>query len=222
MTDPTGQCARTGTAQGSTVVLVNGLWMPGWVLRFLARRLHRCGYRVRCFTYRSIACSLEEDAARLHAFVGAEPEQVVHFVGYSLGGIVIRALFHYYPGQPAGRIVTLGTPHQGSSAAAGAARFALGRRLIGKSLPALVSAEARSWPWPARETGVVAGTLNFGAGLLFPGPGGVSDGTVRLAETRLAEAVDVAEFPVTHFGLLISGAVARAVCRFLETGRFHG
>ncbi len=212
------RCPAPG--RGETVILVNGLWMPGWVLSVLARRLRRCGYAVRSFTYRSMACSLQENADLLKEFVDVQPAGVMHYVGYSLGGIVVHALFHYHPQQRPGRIVTLGSPHQGSRAAATVARYALGRRLLGKSLPALVSREGRLWPWPARETGTVAGTFNFGLGRLLPGQAGASDGTVRLTEAQLPEATDRISLPVSHFGLLISGQAAQAVCRFLSTGRF--
>lgn len=203
-----------------TVILVNGLWMPAWVLTMLARRLRRCGYDVRSFTYRSVACSLRESADLLQRFIDSLPAAAIHFVGYSLGGIVVHALFHYHPQQRLGRIVTLGSPHQGSRAAASVAQFALGRRLLGKSLPALTPGEARNWPWPARETGTIAGTFKFGLGCILPGQAGLSDGTVRLVETQLAEAKDRISFPVSHFGLLTSPQVAQAICRFLAAGRF--
>ncbi|MDA8365155.1 MAG: alpha/beta hydrolase [Gammaproteobacteria bacterium] len=206
--------------RGETVILVNGLWMPTWALALLARRLRDCGYEVRSFTYRSVALSLRENADLLQQFVEARPAAVTHFVGYSLGGIVVHALFHYHPRQHPGRIVTLGSPHQGSAAAAGAARLALGRHLLGKSLPALLAGGVREWAWPPRSTGTIAGTLKLGIGCLLPGPAGPSDGTVRLAETWLPDAADQAAFPVSHFGLLTSRKVARAVCRFLDSGQF--
>ncbi len=215
------QRSVAAVGRNETVVLVNGLWMPARVLTVLAWRLRRCGYDVRSFTYRSIACSLRENADLLQRFIDPLPATATHFVGYSLGGIVVHALFRYHPQQRPGRIVTLGSPHQGSRAAASVAQFSLGRRLLGKSLPALTPGEARSWPWPPRETGIIAGTRKLGIGCMLPGQTGLSDGTVRLVETQLADAKDRISFPVSHFGLLTSLKVAQAICRFLGTGRFR-
>ncbi len=212
--------ARPALPRSETVILVNGLWMPGWVLVLLAWRLHRRGYRVRRFTYRSVARSVRENAELLQKFVEAQPAAVTHFVGYSLGGIVVHALFHDHPHQRPGHIVTLGTPHRGSAAAVALARYAVGRRLLGKSLPALAAGEGGRWPWPPRVTGTVAGNFNCGLGRLLPGPAGPSDGTVRVAEAGLPEAADRAVFRVSHLGLLVSPQVARAICRFLASGRF--
>ncbi len=202
-----------------TVILVNGLWIPAWTLGVLARRLRRCGYDVRPFSYRSVASSLQENADLLNVFAGSLPGRVTHFVGYSLGGIVVEALFHYHPQQRPGRIITIGSPHQGSQAATTVAQFTLGRFILGKSLPALAPPVPRHWRWPSREIGTIAGTLNIGLGRLLPGQTGPSDGTVRLIEAQLPEATDRISFPVSHFGLLTSTQVATAVCRFLGNGR---
>jgi len=196
--------------------------MPGWVLTVLARRLRRCGFEVHGFSYRSIAHSLRENADLLQQFVDSLPVQTIHFVGYSLGGIVVRALFHYHPQQRPGRIVTLGSPHQGSNVASTISVYPWGRRILGKSLPALASGEGRNWPLPIREIGTVAGTLNLGLGRCLARQPSPSDGTVSVAEAQLPGATDRTLLEVSHFGLLVSARVAKAVCRFLEAGRFSG
>ena len=60
---------------------------------------------------------LQQNAAALQVFLRTLPAGTVHLVAFSLGGLVVRALFHFYPQQHPGRIVTLGTPHNGSLAA---------------------------------------------------------------------------------------------------------
>ncbi len=211
--------SRPGSRR-ETVILVNGLWMPGWVLVPLARRLRRCGFEVHSFTYRSVAHSLRKNADLLQQLVDSLPGEVMHFVGYSLGGIVVRALFHFHPQHRPGRIVTLGSPHQGSLAAATIAAYPWGRRLLGQSLPVLVSAEDRNWPLPAREIGIVAGTLNVGLGRFLRRQPNPSDGTVGVAEAQLPGATKMILMKVSHFGLLVSPEVAAVVCRFFRTGQF--
>src|SRR5438105_228706 len=95
------------------VVLVHGLWMQGWCMGLLAWRLRRAGFATRSFSYRSIGAGLHDNAVRLHDYLATVSAPTVHLVGHSLGCIVIRALFHYFPRQRPGRIVLLAPPNQG-------------------------------------------------------------------------------------------------------------
>lgn len=203
------------------VVVIHGLYMHGVCLEWLARRLRRGGWRALTFSYPSLRRPVADNAAALARFVAGLDEQRLHFVAHSLGGLLLRRLLAEHPELPPGRAVTLGTPHQGSGVArclaAGRLRFALGHSCEGGLLGDLP-------PWPAnRELGSLAGTLNAGLGRLLgpvPAPG---DGTVSVAETCLEGMTDHICLPVSHTGMLLSGAVAEQVCEFLERGRFrHG
>ncbi len=203
-----------------TVVLLSGLWLPPWSLTLLKRRLTACGFAVRVIHYRSVRGNLAENAHALQAQLTAIPADTVHFVGYSLGGVLIRALFEHHPRQRPGRIVTLATPHLGSQAASGLARYRLGRRLLGRSVGNIVEGATRAWTPPARDIGSLAGTGGLGLGrwvTRLPAP---HDGTVALVETQLPGAADSVALPVSHAGMLFSGAVARQICHFLKSGRF--
>ena len=202
------------------VVLLSGLWLPRWSLWLLARRLHRCGFIPHLFSYRTMGRDLRQNAAALQAFLHTLPAGAVHLVAFSLGGLVVRGLFHFYPQQAPGCIVTLGTPHNGSRAANWLMQWRWGRTLAGKSLADLVAGLPQSWALPARELGIVAGSINLGLGRLMVRHNEASDGTVSLSETRLAQATDFLTVRASHFGLLWSASTARAVCRFLHSGRF--
>ena len=211
----------TATAQPmtspQTVVLVHGLYMRGSAMGLLARRLRQAGYQTISFTYPSRR-SLADNAGSLGRLVDTLPRPVVHFVAHSLGGLVIRRLVADKPDLPPGRVVTLGTPHQGSQAAwglgAGWLKFILGRSIEG------LLGDVPCWP-QGRELGSLAGTLNAGMGRLF-GPVPVpADGTVAVVETYLAGMADHICLPVSHTGLLVSDVVAAQVSAFLATGRFY-
>ena len=202
------------------VVLLSGLWLPRWSLWPLAWRMHRCGFIPHLFSYRTTGCDLQENAAALQGFLRTLPVGTMHLVAFSLGGLVVRALFHFYPQQALGRIVTLGTPHNGSLAANRLVRWRWGRKMVGKSLADLMAGRPQSWALPARELGIVGGSMNVGLGRLVVRHTEVSDGTVSLSETRLAQATDFFCVRASHIGLLLSAASARAVCRFLRSGRF--
>lgn len=202
------------------VILLSGLWLPRWSLWLLAGRLSRCGFTPHLFAYRSTARDLQQNAAALQEFLRTLPSGTVHLVAFSLGGLVVRALFHFYPQQAPGRIVTLGTPHHASLAATRLMRWRWSRWLAGKSLADLVAGRPQAWGLPARELGVIAGSVNLGLGRLVARHAEVSDGTVSLSEARLTQATDFLLVHASHFGLLLSASTAQAVCRFLRNGRF--
>lgn len=206
--------------RAEAVVLVHGLWLSGHSFMIQARRLRRCGYAVHAVSYRSVRDGLYANAARLDGFVRGLETERVHFVGHSLGGILIRALFHYFPAQSPGRIVTVASPHGGSCVGAVVSRVAAGRWILGKAVADLLADVVAEWALPPREIGVISGNLPIGLGRLFPALRPPHDGVLAVAETTLASATDHVVLPVSHTGMLLSVGVARQVCHFLRTGRF--
>ena len=151
-----------------TVILVHGLWMNGWDMSLLRLRLDHAGYNVRRFSYRSVRSTPLENAMDLNGYLQTLDAQVIHLVAHSLGGLVVRHLFHEYPRQRSGRVVTLGTPHQPSSAARSLADFPLTRELLGKST--INGLLGNTPPWNnVHELGSIAGDLRLGLGLIIPG-----------------------------------------------------
>lgn len=187
-----------------------------WLLR---RRLQHRGYRVFQFRYRTVGRDLGGNAERLNHYLEKYvPGETVHWVAHSLGGLVVRRLLSDFPAQRPGRVVTLGTPHQGSYVANRASRSGLLRHLLGSSLPAL-QGELPHWGGE-RELGSVAGTLSMGLGWLFPGLSRPNDGTVALAETRLEGQSDHLQLHLSHFTLLFSAETAFQIDCFLQHARF--
>jgi len=203
------------------VVLVHGLWVSARNLKLLQHRLNAAGFRALSFSYSTVQVAPRLNAVELDAFCRNLDGPVLHFVGHSLGGIVLRHLFHDYPDQRPGRVVTLGTPHQPSSAARSLSRIRPGRLILGHSIQQGLLGGAP--PWNAqRELGSVAGTLRFGMGTLVPGIPAPSDGTVAVAETRIEGMTDHITAPVSHLGLVLSRRTADYTTHFLRHGRFPG
>lgn len=204
----------------ASVALVNGLWLGNAALAPLAWRLRRAGFRVFRFSYPTVRNDLRANAGLLHDFLAQVPGDTVHLVGFSLGGLVIRALFRFHPAQRPGRIVLLGSPQGRSRAAEALARAPFTARLVGRSLADLNAGLPQAWAWPARDTAVIAGTLPTGLGRLVARLPAPHDGTVAVEETRLTEAAARLELRVSHFGLLLSPTVARQAGAFLRAGAF--
>jgi pimeloyl-ACP methyl ester carboxylesterase len=202
---------------GPRVILLHGVWMRGFTLWPLARRLRGFGYRAEAFDYASLlhgpAPSVDRLAARLLALVPGP----VHLVGHSLGGLVALETAASYAGLPPGRIVCLGSPLAGSSAARGMARRHLGFWL-GRS-GTLLRSGLHALP-PGREVAMVAGSHAVGLGQWFGDFDGLNDGTVAVWETRLPGLADHRVLPASHSGLLFDARVADLVAGFLRDGRF--
>jgi pimeloyl-ACP methyl ester carboxylesterase len=208
-------------AAAQHVIYVHGLWMPGGESRLLAHRLQReFGLQVHAFPYSAGTWGMEEITAQLHAFVRSLAVPAVHFVGHSLGGLVIYRFLERYPEQATGRVVFLGTPCLESRAAVQAARSRFVSALMGPSVAdELLRPRERRWTFGG-ALGIIAGTQSIGLGQFLAGFDEECDGTVAVSETRLPGAADHITLPVSHTGMLVSPRVARETGLFLTNGRF--
>lgn len=203
------------------VVYVHGLWMRGGESLLLAQRLLReFGLQVHAFPYSAGTWGMEEITAHLQSFVRSLDVPAVHFVGHSLGGLVIYRYFERYPEQLPGRAVFLGTPCLESRAAVQAAQVRFISVLMGPSVAdELLRPRERRWTF-GRPLGIIAGSQSIGLGQFVAGFEEECDGTVAVSETRLPGAADHIVLPVSHMGMLVSARVARETGSFLRDGRF--
>ncbi|HET7132489.1 MAG TPA: alpha/beta fold hydrolase [Gammaproteobacteria bacterium] len=210
-------------ATGASLVIVHGLWMNSLSMEPLRRRFAARGFAAHVFRYPSVSHGLEANAARLADFVAAVPGDTVHFVGHSLGGVLIGAMLERAQvGGRARRVVCLGSPFAGSAIGARVARWGpLGSRCIGRSIGDLNACGGfPEWRAP-QELGVIAGNRPYGFGRLLGGFDEPNDGTVAIAETHVRGAADHIVLPVTHMSMLWSRLVLDQALAFLETGRFR-
>ena len=207
---------------GTVAVLVHGLWLNGAEFALLRRRLARQHHiATRRFSYPTVRGSMDATLARLAEFVDRIEAERVHFIGHSLGGVVLCRYFQKYPCPRPGRVVVLGSPLTGSRSAKAVARHALLRRMIGPLTNAELVEDCEPRTWACQnELGIIAGTTAMGLGRLFARFDEDSDGTVAVSETRLPGCKAHVALPVSHMGMLANAGVARKVGAFLETGDF--
>lgn len=203
-----------------TVVLLHGLGMMGWVMAPLGLRLRRCGYRAVNLTWHDLRAPLRENAARLKSYVASLPGEKLHFVGHSLGGLLVLRMLVDSPDPRTARIVLAGTPYHGSHVAHFLAKRAATRWILGRSGRHGLLDDRPEWKGQF-ELGVIAGTRSLGLGLLVPGLGRPNDGLVAVEETRVPGARDQVVVRVSHTEMLISRKVAAQVCAFLKNGKFN-
>ena len=203
------------------VVYVHGLWMSGGESLLLRRRLSReFALEVHPFRFNAVA-SMSEIISRLQRFVRDLKADRLHFVGHSLGGLVIYRFLERFPHQPPGRVVFLGTPSVASRAAVQASQIRLVATLMGRSVAdELLRPRERRWQAANRELGIIAGTQPFGVGQILARFDEDCDGTIAVSETQLPGATDHITLPVSHLGMLMSARVARETGSFLQEGRF--
>jgi pimeloyl-ACP methyl ester carboxylesterase len=198
------------------VVLVPGLWMPAAAMTYLAARLAREGYATHLFSYRGRS-PFDANVERLARLAREIPR--AHFVGHSLGGLLVLETLCRHPEATASSALLIGAPVRGCFAGRrfGLARF--GRWMLGASSALW---EERPAAWRRREPlGVVAGTAPLGLGRAFGRLPEQNDGGVCVAETDVEGMACRALVPIGHSGLIVSARVARLAAAFLSTGRFE-
>lgn len=204
---------------GRDVVLVPGLWMPGAAMRLLAARLARSGYSTHVFAYRGRG-SIDVSVERLRAFSRQVLEgRAAHFIGHSLGGVVILEMLGRHPEVPAASALLIGSPVRGCHAGRRLGLARIGRWMMGGSRLLWEEREAL-WRRP-EPLGVIAGTHPLGLGRVLGRLPGASDGVVRVAETAVDGMRDRALVPVGHSALIVDRHVARLAGRFMAQGRFE-
>lgn len=202
------------------VVLVHGLWLHGAAFAVQRRWLRQRGFSVSTFSYPSVRRGLEANSQGLARYVAQLAAGSIALVGHSLGGLIVLDMLARHPDARIRRVVLMGVPCAGSHCADTLLRVPLLSAIVGRSLAD--AARQGSWAVPAGvEVGVLAGRRGVGLGRLVPGLPRPNDGTVSVAETRLPGSRDAITLAVSHTEMLVSGACARQVAAFLESGHFR-
>lgn len=207
-------------------VLLHGLLWGPLHMSLLKRHLERRGYHVLNIGYPSRKKPIE-------ALVGIVERKVheslpaasrVDFVGYSMGGLLLRLLLERYRPAKLGRVVHLATPNHGSQWADLLKRFALFKRLYGPAGQQLgtqtlcqLTASLRPIDY---ALGILAGDSwqhYLGACFVIPGP---SDAIVSVESTKLEGMQEHRILRHEHTLFPLIPQVHRHVSAFLEHGRF--
>lgn len=202
-----------------SVILLHGIWMRAGVTARLDARLSAAGFRVARFDYASLRSPQREHHQRLDALI-AGFDGTVHLVGHSLGGVVAVDYLQRGNAHSARveRAVCLGSPLLGSTLARRLQRVRLDALGLGHAREVLLDGLA---PWSGpQQIGVIAGEVSFGLSLLLGRLPRPNDGTVAVAETRLAGITDHATVRASHTALLFSERAAALTVRFLREGSF--
>lgn len=205
------------------VVLLHGLGRSRSAMWWLAGKLEDAGFQVSRIGYSSLTRSPDEIIAEISAKITAccagNPKPV-HFVGHSLGGLLIRAFLQDNQVEHLGRVVLLGTPNQGTELVDLYREHAL-FSLLGPTTAALGTHEQslpkrlESPDYPVGVIAAVAAPERDNADI--PGP---DDGLVSVASTRLQGMSDFIEVSSGHSMMRYNTDVVRQTIAFLRSGQF--
>lgn len=219
--------ATTENVGPERVVLLHGLGRTRLAMVLLEGELRAAGYETYSIGYASMTLAPEEILKDVSAKVAAcceASDRPVHFVGHSLGGLMVRALLAEQRPAALGRVVLLGAPNGGSELADADRHGTLTAPFLehaGPSARALGTGPedfAARLPVPDFEVGVIAGTRGTPLGdQWLPKP---NDGLVSVESARLEGMTDFRVYPLSHWRLRSDPEVAAEVVHFLREGRF--
>ena len=220
------QAAQESLGAPNRVVLVHGLARNSMSMWALEMRLENAGFDVVSLDYSSLNRSVAEvqQQVRDQLYACCNDSVPTHYVGYSLGGLLIRGFF----AEPANQafaihrqqVVMIGTPNNGTQIVD---TFAAKQwfQLLGDTTLAL-GTQTHSFPMglpmPDFSAGIIAGTNSWSIAddILAE----ASDGLVPVQSTKLPNMADFIAVYANHSMLRYNGTVAKQTIHFLQHGRF--
>ncbi len=211
------------------VVLVHGLGRRAGSMGRLKRGLEKKGYTVQIWSYPSRQHRLKDHVKAFRKWLTERAYDVpVHFVGHSLGGLIIRGALATDPPVSVGRIVMIASPNQGAGVVSKYGDQPFSRMIFGRPLEDLAedSEAIKDLGVPDAEIGNIAGIQSFHPFNpvswlnLFHYAGHEHDGTVELANTYLEEAVDHIAIDAHHTFICDHSDVIEQTGYFLKSGNF--
>ena len=177
----------------------------------LARHVARAGFDTAVLAYPTMFGSFERAVELARSTAASGSGAPLHLVGFSLGGLVMRALAAERPAGLAS-LLLIGTPNAGSPIADLVGRFA--------PTPALRRLSTTAPPLPAVTgipVGCIAGSSRGPMGFLF---GEENDGRVAVSSALALEHRDARIIQVGHRAMPFAAETASLAVRFLRDGHF--
>ncbi len=195
-------------------------------MRSLAKYLERENFKVLNLGYQSTKYPIEELIEIIHPaiidFNQKNDFDKLHFVGYSMGSLLIRAYLKNHFPKNLSRVVMLGPPNQGSEVADRIQNFFLYKWLYGPAGQQLITNQENFKKIFAEtnfELGIIAGnkTLDPISSRII---GIANDGKVSIESTKLEGMKDHIVVPVNHTLFPENKKVKELTAYFLKNGKF--
>jgi triacylglycerol esterase/lipase EstA (alpha/beta hydrolase family) len=205
-------------------VLLHGILRTKDCMQGLADFLEQNNYKVLNIDYPSSKYNLLSLANLIHPQIRDFATQVtkIHFVGYSMGGLIIRAYLKLYNPVNLARVIMLGTPNKGSEIADFLQDFWIYKKLYGPAGQQLITNQTSFkdiFGSVNYELGVVAGRspYYFIANRIINEE---SDGRVSINNTKLDGMKEHIIVNSGHNWLSTNQKIWRLTLSFLNHGSF--
>lgn len=206
------------------IILLHGILRTAKCMNGLAKFLESNKFKVLNLNYPSSKYDIASIATSLNATINEFANQVtkIHFVGYSMGGLIIRAYLNLHRPDNLGRVVMLGTPNQGSEIADFLKDFFLYKKLYGPAGQQLITDQMsfkEIFGAINYELGVIAGVSPYYmvANKII---GRESDGRVSVVSTQINGMQDHVIIKSGHTLLPANKQAWQLTLNFLSKGSF--
>lgn len=216
------QSHKEANSKQEIIVLLHGLGRSNIAMWRLAGRLEDAGYNVHRVGYSSINTTTKEiigDITQQITDCCASESRTVHFVGHSLGGLLIRSYLQNNRIDQLGQVVLIGTPNHGTDIA----DYFKGNCLVELLAPTVsaLGTDDKSLPNrledPYYPVGVIAGVYDSDNEDYLPGR---DDGLVTVESTKLEGMTDFIVVESGHSLMRYNEEVAKQTISFLNNRVF--
>lgn len=209
---------------GDYVVILHGITRSNKHMQKLATYLQKDGFDVINLSYPSTTHTIEDLTEIINKEISQRtPEDKrIHFIGYSMGGLMVRALIHKYNYKNLGKVVQLAPPNQGSEVADFVKNFWPYKKIFGPAGQQLItdqSAVKHIFGEVNYELGIIAGnaTIDPISSAIIPGE---NDGKVAVKRTKLEGMKDHIVVSASHTFFPFNKEVQKQTLYFLKNGNF--
>ena len=209
---------------GDYVIILHGITRSNKHMQKLATYLQKDGFDVINLSYPSTTHKIEDLTEIINKEISQRtPEKKrIHFIGYSMGGLMVRALIHKYNYKNLGKVVQLAPPNQGSELADFVKNFWPYKKIFGPAGQQLItdqSAVKHIFGEVNYELGIIAGnaTIDPISSAIIPGE---NDGKVAVERTKLEGMKDHIVVSASHTFFPFNKEVQKQTLYFLKNGNF--
>jgi len=214
---------KTTDAKTETIVLIHGLGRSNTAMWLMAKRFKKAGYNVQRVGYDSLGQTpdqIQEEVSKQINDCCTQMTKPVHFVGHSLGGLMIRAYLGSNEVENLGKVVLIGSPNSGTPVV-DIHKDKWWMKLAGETASALGTESGgfpKSLPKPTYPLGIIAGIVESSP--LSDAIPGDDDGMVPVDSTRVEGMSDFIVVPTSHSMMRYNRAVFNETISFLRSGKF--
>jgi pimeloyl-ACP methyl ester carboxylesterase len=214
------------SASSELVILLHGILLNRLSMFKMQRCIAKAGFATLNIGYPSSRYPLDVLADKLHEQLSSHALsrfKAVHFVGFSMGNLLIRAYLTKYRPENLGKVVMIAPPNKGSELADYFQNWWLYKKLYGPAGQQLITRQSEFQAILGDkldyETGIIAGSRSQGIILsrLLPKP---NDGKVTVENTRMNGMKDHIILSTNHIQISRHKGVIKQTVHFLKHGLF--